>query len=210
MPLSNTGNYNTASGFYALYTNVDGSYNTAVGCSSNVSSGSLVNAMVLGFNAIVDASNKVRIGNTSVTSIGGEVAWTAYSDGRFKKDVSEDVQGLTFITRLRPVTYRWDIHKMNNAIYGNDNGMWDGKYDIEQMKWTGFIAQDVEQAASECNYDFSGIDNSGDIKGLRYAEFVVPLVKAVQELETENAELRDKNADLESRIERLERIIETK
>ena len=34
-------------------------------------------------------------------------------------------------------------------------------------------------------YDFSGVDapkNDKDIYGLRYSEFVVPLVKAVQEL----------------------------
>jgi hypothetical protein len=34
------------------------------------------------------------------------------------------------------------------------------------------------------NYDFSGVDkpkNENDLYGLRYAEFVVPLVKAIQE-----------------------------
>jgi len=42
----------------------------------------------------------------------------------------------------------------------------------------------VEQAAKEIGYDFSGVDtpdNPNDFYGLRYAEFVVPLVKAVQE-----------------------------
>ncbi len=55
--------------------------------------------------------------------------------------------------------------------------------------YTGFVAQDVEKAAKSLNYDFSGVDaakNDKDLYGLRYAEFVVPLVKAVQELSKQN------------------------
>lgn len=50
----------------------------------------------------------------------------------------------------------------------------------ERMTWTGFIEQEVEQAAKDLGYDFSGVDkpkNADDLYGLRYAEFVVPLVK---------------------------------
>ena len=49
----------------------------------------------------------------------------------------------------------------------------------------GFIAQEVEAAAQESNYDFSGVDvpqSQEGVYGLRYAEFSVPLVKATQEL----------------------------
>ena len=56
----------------------------------------------------------------------------------------------------------------------------------ENIRYTGFIAQEVEQAAQSVNFDFSGVDvpsdNPADYYGLRYAEFVVPLVKAKQEL----------------------------
>ena len=44
---------------------------------------------------------------------------------------------------------------------------------------------EVEEAAKNSNFKFSGVDppqHEGDAYGLRYAEFVVPLVKAVQEL----------------------------
>jgi trimeric autotransporter adhesin len=53
-----------------------------------------------------------------------------------------------------------------------------------KMLQTGFIAQEVEVAAKSVGFDFSGVDapkNENDFYGLRYAEFVVPLVKAVQE-----------------------------
>ncbi|MCD4696446.1 MAG: hypothetical protein K8S16_09430 [Bacteroidales bacterium] len=70
----------------------------------------------------------------------------------------------------------------------------------EAIVQTGFIAQEVQEAAQSLGYDFSGVDppkNEHDFYGLRYAEFVVPLVKAVQELAKENEELR-------ARIEKLE------
>jgi len=60
----------------------------------------------------------------------------------------------------------------------------DARRQKEQIVYTGFIAQDVEKSAKELNFDFSGVDaarNDKDLYGLRYAEFVVPLVKAVQE-----------------------------
>ncbi|MFT4522526.1 MAG: hypothetical protein ACI8ZN_001476 [Bacteroidia bacterium] len=49
---------------------------------------------------------------------------------------------------------------------------------------TGFIAQDVEKAATDPGFTFDGVDapdSDKDHYGLRYSAFVVPLVKAVQE-----------------------------
>ena len=57
----------------------------------------------------------------------------------------------------------------------------------EQVVQTGFIAQEVELTAKKSGYDFSGVDapkNDKDSYGLRYSEFVVPLVKAMQEQQT--------------------------
>ncbi len=53
------------------------------------------------------------------------------------------------------------------------------------------------------NYDFSGVDapkNQNDLYGLRYDEFVVPLVKAVQELAIKNDSLKSNNANLNSAL----------
>ena len=50
--------------------------------------------------------------------------------------------------------------------------------------YSGFIGQEVEEAAREAGYDFSGVmppQNDKDYYSLCYAEFVIPLVKAVQE-----------------------------
>ena len=56
--------------------------------------------------------------------------------------------------------------------------------EVSAEKLTGFIAQEVEQAAKEVGYDFDGVQlpkNDHDHYTLGYSTFVVPLVKAVQE-----------------------------
>jgi hypothetical protein len=58
---------------YFLSHSTNGSNNTAVGYNADVSLANLVNTTVIGFNARENASNNVRIENTSVSSIGGQV-----------------------------------------------------------------------------------------------------------------------------------------
>ncbi len=203
--LSNTtGNSNTATGQWALYKNSTGNANTALGHSADVSSGALSNATAIGYYAIVNASNKVRIGNTSVTSIGGQVGWTNFSDGRIKNNIKENVPGLAFINLLKPVTYNFNLAKEYKLMGQKDSIQWEGRNDIEQISFTGFVAQDVETAAKKINYDFSGIDKTGKIMGLRYSEFVVPLVKAVQEQQAIIEALKKKLELQEKRLAALE------
>jgi hypothetical protein len=208
------GNNNVAFGSYALDFNTNGNNNTAVGYEADVTAYTLTNASAFGNGALVDASNKVRIGNASISSNGGQVSWTAYSDARIKTKVKENVPGLEFINLLKPVTYHFDVDKQNEIMGVSSNEKVEGMYDIEKITFTGFLAQDVETAAKKVNYDFSGLDKSGEILGLRYAEFVVPLVKAVQELSTENQSLKSEtqtlkaeNENFESRITQLEKLI---
>ncbi|HRI21469.1 MAG TPA: tail fiber domain-containing protein, partial [Panacibacter sp.] len=199
-----TGSYNTAMGLYAL-SGGDNNYCTALGANAGSNAVvSLTNSTAIGNGATVDVSNKVRLGNTSVTSIGGQVGWTTFSDGRYKKNIKEDVKGLAFINSLKPVTYTVDVNGLNT--YFDKNRVHDKKHDstYEKMKndmqpstdeaskivYNGFIAQDVEAAAEKLNYNFSGVDKpktKDGLYGLRYADFVVPLVKAVQELSTANS-----------------------
>ena len=52
------------------------------------------------------------------------------------------------------------------------------------VRQSGFIAQEVEKAAQEVGYDFNGVhhpDSEHDNYSVAYSQFVVPLVKAVQE-----------------------------
>jgi len=217
-----TGSQNIASGAFALYTNTSGNNNTALGVSADVADTSLNNATAIGAFAVVDASNKVRIGNVGVSSIGGQVGWTTFSDGRYKKNIKEDVKGLAFINALRPVTYMLDMQAVNNYYNKGKRSVNNGK--LQQMKLpavnaeiegsniihTGLIAQEVATAAKKLNYDFDGVDkpqtNTG-VYGLRYSEFVVPLIKAVQELSKDNDSKNAMIDSLQNQLNDLKRMV---
>jgi trimeric autotransporter adhesin len=201
-----TGNFNIGMGYLALYENTTGSYNTALGSYANTGSGALTNATALGANATVSSSNHVVVGASSVTSIGGYANWTNFSDGRYKKNIQPNVPGLAFINKLNPVTYTLDIagieaklHQSQPSLPANATGVGGGlsnpsedpvmkqaMQDKSAVTYTGFVAQDVEKAADSVGFTFSGIDKPKNIDqsfyGLRYGDFVPPLVKAVQEL----------------------------
>lgn len=253
-----TGNKNIAIGPYALRTNLAGSFNIAIGDSADVVSGTTVlsNAIAIGTNSISNANNRVVVGNVAHTSIGGQVGWTTFSDGRYKKDVQENVSGLNFIMKLRPVTYFYDFDKINSELYNrgsfannavlsrsavgksvslnkagaaanpagakhaanrfvvDDNAKGKGSNPYfgiqnqnEGVRFTGFLAQEVEAAAKTAGFDFSGVDKPTNDKanyGLRYAEFVVPLVKAVQEQQAVIEAQNKMISDLTKRLEALE------
>lgn len=224
-----TGNYNTFVGIQSGIDNTAGSYNTCIGAGSgdnnttgdyntyigyNARSGStnLTNATAIGYNAQVTASNQVRVGNSNVTSIGGYASWSNLSDGRFKVNVQEDIQGLAFIKRLRPVTYQLDLGKLDRHLQVDRDSLSStpafrsARTAKEQEIYSGFIAQEVEQAAQVLGFHFSGVDrpqNEQDTYKLRYAEFTVPLVKAVQELAAENDLLKKELAELKKLVQQL-------
>lgn len=116
--------------------------------------------------------------------------------------------------RLEPVTYNFDFVELGKATKSVD--MTSSQSGAEKMntdnpntnvRFTGFIAQDVEKAAQSIGYDFSGVDkakNENDFYGLRYSEFVVPMVKAIQEQQSQIETLKKQNAELMRRLTELE------
>ena len=182
-----TGNNNTAIGFAALGYNQGGNNNVAIGSNSGIhpSTPNIYNTVSIGNDDLLNAyQNQVIIGNTSTGFIGGKVNWGIVSDARIKNTVMEDVKGLDFILRLRPVTYHISNKAMTTITGNKEMPDFPGKYDVEKIKYSGFIAQEVEQAAKDSKYEFSGYDapkNQWSLYTLKYAEFVVPLVKAMQE-----------------------------
>jgi hypothetical protein len=201
------GSGNVAVGQQALVANTNGNNNTALGYLAFTTGTVYANSTAIGYNTAVTASNQVRIGNNSITSIGGKVAWTTLSDARYKRNINEGVPGLTFITGLRPVMYQLDVVKLESDLARPDSLR--QEIGEDNRVYTGFIAQEVAQLAKELNYDFSGVDvpeGSDDYYGLRYAEFTVPLVKAMQE-QQEMIELLLKKVDeLNNRLLALEHL----
>jgi hypothetical protein len=210
---NSSGTLNTAVGLEALATNYTGTELIALGANADVMYDGYTNSIAIGYETVVSASNEVRIGNSSTTSIGGYVAWSNLSDGRFKKNVAANVPGLTFINQLQPVTYNLDATGIDAYLHPNgktsksspaqqaaDQANLKAK---EKFIYSGFIAQDVEATAKKLGYQFSGVDapkNGNDLYSLRYSDFVVPLVKAVQELSSQNSNLQSQVDSLQSQI----------
>jgi len=223
-----SGNYgaggNTALGYQAGFYIPHGYYNTFIGSNANAITDGLYNTVALGSDAKVTAPNQVRIGNSYTTSIGGYANWSNISDGRVKKNVKENVPGLTFINKLKPVTYNLDLDAADKIVSRPSTKDKEGKLLLyqpsqiemnarsakQQIVYTGFVAQDVEEAAKELNYDFSGVDvakSDKDLYALRYSDFVAPLVKAVQELSKKNDEKEAKINEQDTKIDNLQKQI---
>jgi trimeric autotransporter adhesin len=201
--------FNTAVGFNACANFNAGWNNTLVGAQAEISFDGQYNSIAIGNLATATDNSKVRMGNAANWSYEAYANWTSISDARYKKDVVENVPGLDFIKRLRPVTYRLDVtaltqKELRNSKRELDNTMKQAIAEKEQMVWTGFIAQEVEQAANQSGFNFSGVDkprNDNSNYGLRYAEFVVPLVKAMQEQQLLIEELKKEVSELKKKLE---------
>jgi len=88
------------------------------------------------------------------------------------------------------VTYTLDVNGINKVLGVDDKMVPESMVENKEKHiYTGFIAQEVEKAAEETGYNFSGIHKPQSDKsfyGLSYSDFVVPLVKAVQQLSKTN------------------------
>ncbi|MES2329296.1 MAG: tail fiber domain-containing protein [Bacteroidota bacterium] len=208
-----TGSYNSVIGPGAEE-NQTGDYNTYLGYNADNGSTNTNydNTTVIGARSYNSASNRILVGTgTHPGVIEGEVDYSIPSDKRIKRNIMENVPGLAFINLLKPVTYHFNVAAYLALVHPHplkdsaDNFLASSSDDLasinekEKIVQTGFLAQDVESAAKSLQYDFSGVDaptSSDQVYSLRYAEFVVPLVKATQELNQKNDALVKKINEL--------------
>lgn len=209
---------NTAIGYNAGDTYNNGYYNVFVGANTDVNGADYYNDIAIGQGTVCTDVSQARLGNSSTTSIGGYADWTNISDGRVKKNIKQNVPGLAFINKLQPITYNLDLDAADKIIQYQRKDSTGKVMPLsslektaraakEKILYTGFVAQDVEKVAKNLNYDFSGVDaakNDKSLYGLRYGSFVVPLVKAVQELSKMNDEKDSEINNLETRLSKLE------
>ncbi len=221
LALTKASYYNTALGYNAGASYDNGYNNVFLGANVDVNGAGYYNVIAIGQGTICTAPSQVTIGNGATNSYRAYANWSNISDGRFKKNVRENVPGLDFITKLRPVTYSLDATGLDMFLHKNDKSP--GKVndvaksinnkvlqEKEAVTYTGFVAQEVETTAKQLGFNFSGVDapkDNNDFYGLRYAEFVVPLVKAVQEQQQIINELKNVNIDLQKQIDELKALI---
>lgn len=181
MSVSSSGS-NTAIGYAAMWL-ATGSQNTAAGAGIDpLVATAYTNASVLGANAISSGSNTVRFGDSSVTTISGQVAWSFPSDRRDKHDIHDTDLGLDFLMKLRPVRYR-----LNN---GNERSDY------------GFIAQEVESALDGRQTNMIRIqDDARHSYIFRSSDLISPIVKGVQEQQQSLSAMESEMARLRQRLQ---------
>lgn len=232
-----TGGLNTFLGCNAGFFNTTGDDLIAIGYYSDASlldNTPINNAFVIGNRGLMTSSHSGTLGNLSTQKITGYVNFGTASDGRMKKQIREDVHGLDFILALRPVTYQVDALKLDQFLRQGMEAVGAGKegdltaeekastrerqatyegYLREKaaIRYTGFIAQEVEKALTESGFDFSGLvkpAHDQDHYSLRYAEFVVPLVKGMQEQQEMIEELKEQNTEQQEQIDELKNLVQ--
>ena len=175
-----TGSNNTSVGYMAGY--AAGTNNTAIGSGADFGA-NLTNATAIGYQANVNASNKIRLGNDAVTVIEGKVSFTSLSDSRIKKNIVNSNYGLATVLKLRPVEYN---------LTSND------------LKQVGFIAQEVQKLVPEVVTGKEGDLSKGEILGITYSNLVPVLTKAIQE---QQKQIEDQNAKIAAQQKQIEELI---
>ena len=177
---TSTRDNNVALGYQTGDTITNGSNNTLIGYDADVASNAITNATAIGANAVVDASNKIRLGDNSITVIEGKVGFTISSDRRLKANIENTKYGLETILKLAPVDYTL-----------KSNG----------LAQIGFIAQDVQPLVPEAVNGTEGALEKGETLGITYTTLIPVLTKAIQE---QQQQLETQQNLIQSLLERLE------
>lgn len=162
-----SGGSNSALGANTGAAIVAGTGNVFIGVGANAT-GDFSNAVAIGQNASVGASDTVRVGTAGMSyEIFG--AWTNVSDARLKRDVVDidDARIVDFVQALQPRKFNMKVQK-----YSHELGM---NY--------GFIAQELRDAMEATGFDdFGGYQyNPGsDLHQIRYDAFHGITIKTLQ------------------------------
>jgi hypothetical protein len=168
--------------------------NTAVGSGAGYNLLSGTNNTLLGFNAqasTTTASNEFVLGNSSVAVLRCQISTiSGLSDARDKYDIEDIPVGLDFINSLKARRFKWDKRDAYVDEVRNEAGdkikvtvPKDGSRKSDEWN-EGFIAQEVDEAATAAGADWMRIVHKANPERLEMApgKLIPVLVKAIQEL----------------------------
>ena len=179
--------FGTADRDTGFYRDVGGNINVALNANS------IFRFKTSSFHAEVD--NQDDLGTSSrrwddVRATNGNIVT---SDRNEKNTITATDLGLDFINKLSPVSYKFNKVK-NTEAFGEQKAGTRTHYgliaqDIETL--LGTIGKSATDFAGFCKdeKDDDGVDLETPIYGLRYQEFIAPIIKAIQELSAKVAAL---------------------
>ncbi len=177
---------NTAVGSYALSTNVTGGNITAIGSGAGVSVDGLANATAIGAAAVVNASNKIRLGDGQITVIEGQVAYTFTSDST-KKEHHLPVDGEMALRKIREMNIgSWNYKGQDPKLFRHYGPM-------AQDFFAAFGRDEIGQIGNDttiCSGDLAGISLIAIQALERRGARIDALEKQISALQAENSRLK--------------------
>jgi len=115
------------------------------------------------------------------------------SDRNTKENILESDLGLDFINKLSPKSFKFEGKtRTHYGLIAQDVETVLGTISKSATDFAGFCKDTITQDA-----DGTTLDTPFDRYGLRYTEFISPMIKAIQELKAENDSLKTRIAALE-------------
>ena len=171
--------------------------NTIIGYACNAGGTTANHRIVLSSGSLTGTTNSaVHIGNDSGhvrNDFTADATWDQVSDVRKKTNIEDSTLGLEFISKLRPVIFNFKAP----SEYPEE---WQ-EYDANKTepvvtdKKIGLIAQEVKQVIDDLGIEYYdgtwGVRPDGQ-QEIGPSAYIIPLIKAVQELSAEVEELKKK------------------
>lgn len=173
-------------------TNTIGNLNTIIGYRADVNAGDLTYATAIGADSRVFTSNTIALGRDNgsdkvviygLGAAGGstlcqnaslQIAFCS-SSLRYKTNIKEFSQGLSFVSKLHPISFDW-----------KDGG----------TKDVGFGAEDI----AKIDPRFVTYNRAGEVEGVKYDRLSVAFVNAFKEQQAEISGQQKQIEDLNSKI----------
>lgn len=160
-------------------------------------------------NFIPAANNTYTCGNSSnkwsaVWATNGTIQT---SDADDKTDIADSDLGLDFILALRPVKYRFIVG--GNTVTAAKEP---GEPPIQTSRpgvrtHYGLLAQQVKEAVGPADFGGHVVDAETGQHGLRYSQFIAPIIKALQEEHAARLAAEARIDALELRLAKLEALV---
>jgi hypothetical protein len=150
--------------------------------------------IILRANGTVDLTHYAGSGNQELgVDNSGEIIFYSASDGRHKKRITSNIQGIEAVMKLKPLEYQWNKDVPN----------YDGHNEI------GFIAQEVKEAIPlAVPYEEKDVK----ILGYKHRAITATLTKAIQEqqeiIQSIQTDLEVKNIQIQLQDQRIQQLEE--
>lgn len=163
---------------------------------TNSGSGTTSNNIAIGYNAgnstspsgnLIGSSNKIVLGNNSITNAYIRVSWTVTSDERDKADKTNFNLGLDQINQINPIAFKWDMrsdyYEFDEHGEVTEKPTPDGTHKKEQ-EYLGFSAQELKTIFDAAGAPAKTIVDDSDAENLKLKESALlpVMVNAIKQL----------------------------